>query len=479
MPYVSESKSSPNRVFDVRFQGTNNYLSLPDGAQKSQIGFRSGPLSPAEEEGISPRPVAGNIMALLHHYDGVAETNRDVVARARAARYWPVHDRDYTVTRFNPKGFSGAVKWYGITDESTFQGAFGITGLYPGWFPAKPTDAILQAKAAKMMRNSVPSEQRFDLARFIGEIKRDGPAMLRAANWHSLRNPATLWRSPLEKARDVSGDYLAWQFGVKPTGQDLGNLAAAIVAADKPIRGLINQEKVQTRTSKRETLWEDSDGGTVSSQNAQYFKWDGSTTIGRLNIKCGKLVPCSSTSGYCASIAPILRWNVMGSQRLRQFSTWEMFVPRPMELESRLDHVKAKAEEILGMTKVTEDTVWELTPWTWLSDWFIDVGGLIRYQAAVRDNQIVALANGYSLWEEYTGSVTFAGYKYTYNPLKYRLEGQRVPVTTATIRWRRHTRRSGSPYSIMPTWTGLSSQQWAILTALGIARSPEMPHIRM
>lgn len=352
----------------------------------------------------------------------------------------------------------------GSVTKFSSQGCLGVTSLLSGFMPTLPTSSVLQNTAGKMLRETRPPQLGFDLARFAGE-QREAHLLLKASNYRP------------KSRKELAGAFLNYQFGLKPTGSDLGKLAELVLRSDDPIRRLIDGEKIREKKYGTRVLLKDSNSGEniLSIYSNTFTGTDVWTGLHRTHV----VYPgYSGTSGsYTNVLHPILRWDYTRKQILRTFSTWEYYVPQPEDIRGRLSSYRKKAEMLLSSASIKESTVWELTPWTWLSDWFVDIGGLLRYQRECVDNQMVATTCGYSVWEEYEGRTHFAGYKphplmgmYPYfNTKNLRLTGVQV-----SVRWRRHTRRSGNPYSIGPTWS-LTNQQWAILTALGLARGADLP----
>jgi len=468
MPMVSESSNSPNRLFTVR-NGSTVYspLSLPDGRNRSQLGYRTNQLTKEEELAIYPSSVHGNIASLLGHYDDLYDVGMGPSSRQSPNRAWPVHDRDYTCSTYRPTGFTSSTVFSGAsTNPQTRQGAVGFTGFtYSNAFTGGvPSDSFLQNTAGKLLRGAKPSAAGLDILRFAGE-QRDAGALFRASNYLP-RNP-----------KQMAGAYLNYLFGLKPTGEDLGRLAELVMRTDKPVRLLIEGEKIRQKTKRTVTLYEKSGGyvstSIISDMGLPLYNWTNSP----FSMRGAYLVPFSG-SGFGSTLAPILNYNWTARQTLRQFATWEMFVPRPLELESRLYSYKERAQLILSAAKLKESAVWELTPWTWLSDWFVDIGGLLRYQRAIVDDQIVATQAGYSLFEEFGAQCNFSGRKYTYNPSKWAVTSDNFSGVSCSIHWRRHKRRGASPFSIGPTWS-LTNKQWAILGALGLSKGADLPNIRV
>jgi len=462
---VSESSDSPDRSFQIwNSTGSKTAIVLPNGLHRTQLGYRSRSLTLEEERGIIPSSIQGNIGSLLAHYDEVLDgPYHGPTYGKHPSRAFVVNDRDATKTTFRPSGFNATVTFsrFGVPrDPSNHQGALGMTGFTTSVIPSLPSSAVIESMAGKLMRRAKPSVAGANLARIAAE-QRDAPALFKASNYRP-RN-----------YKQVAGSYLNYLFGVKPTGSDLLRVADTVMGFDGHIRRVINAEKIIQKSRRSIVLYEADNSGFSSGKNSLDYTAYRAFNLGPLQMAGGYLIPAGGSS---AVLAPQFNYSYTVSQRLTQFSTWEFFIPKPDEIHSRLDTYKKRAERVLSSARITEGDVYELAPWTWLADWFVDIGGLLQYQRDVVDNQIVASANGYSVWEEFTGICSYSGRRYDatgVSPAYQVLKDTFIPFH-ASIQWRRHKRRGATPYSIGPTWN-FSTQQWAILGALGLSRGPGLP----
>lgn len=470
MPMVSEASASPNRTFRARKNSVLTTVTRRNGTHRSQLGYRSGPLSKEEVASLETKSRMGNTFSLIKTNELLSEDPHGPSAKFNSTRSWPEHDRDYTETIYRPTGFSYSCEYSLLYAGTTYkypysvEGSIGVDRLLTGFMPSLPGTSTLSAMAGQMLRESRPPERGFDLARFAGE-QREAHLLFRASNYRP------------KNIGEASGAYINYVFGLKPTGSDLGKLAELVLRSDMPIRNLLGAEKIREKKYRTKTLLSDGGSGETRVVNGG-TPADYEIQMGSMMTKFSYLIPISGSVTDGNMLIPVLRYSYTRQQTLRTHATWEYFIPQPADIQTRLDFYKEKSRALLSSAKLTEATVYELTPWTWLADWFVDFGGLLRYQRAVVDNQIVAVSSGYSLWEEYTGIVKYAErqvspYATGINPNQKPTKDNFTPVTTS-IRWRRHYRRGGNPYSISPTWS-LTNQQWGILGALGMARLAGVP----
>lgn len=121
-----------------------------------------------------------------------------------------------------------------------------------------------------------------------------------------------------------------------------------------------------------------------------------------------------------------------------------------------------EADKLLGIS-LTPETLWELAPWSWAVDWFtntgnaisvlsdyINYGPVLRYAYAMETTTSQKVLNAQGFVDR---RGTIHNYNYTYN--------RQVKV-----------REPASPFTFRNVNGSLSSQQLAIVAALGISNAP-------
>ena len=449
MPIVSESRSAPTtNVPLVRYTGDPYVGVIPVGETKSQTGFRSGPLSKEQHDGIdgSRSNTWGDSLRVIQGLE--YEYNSRPTRQASI-----VNQRDYEEKQSKMSVFdwrtstprSGGGSPY--EDEGT--SALGLQAFIPSNWGSVGLNT-LNNEAAGMMRRSIPTAPAFNLVRALGEL-RDFPRALHPGNYV----PRT--------GSEVAGAYLNMVFGLQPTASDLVKAANAVVDSDKHIREFLHSERQQLRRSQSHVR--DEYHGTDTPWNPSGT----STSSGSISIDSmdwGKLTMYAPPSGRDIFGLRGSPWSVMAEVHaiatLRQFATWEFFIPRPTGFPGRLDSYRRQAEQVVG-SGLSASTVYDLTPWTWLGNWFADVGGLLRYQESVASNSVVASRSG---WVYEIKSKVNTWLVNSNFPVSGR-ELSGYPMFSCTAK--KQTRRAGGPYGILQPWS-LSSGQTAILSALAIGR---------
>lgn len=122
-----------------------------------------------------------------------------------------------------------------------------------------------------------------------------------------------------------------------------------------------------------------------------------------------------------------------------------------------------RAIDLLGL-EITPEVLWELTPWSWLVDWFSNMGTVIGNLTNLGlSNTILNYAYSTARWKsrssvEYTPQKVYSHDEITGKFLYSYTHDYKVRI-------------GASPFGFDVALDSLSAGQWAILAALGLARS--------
>lgn len=448
MPYVHESAPAPHIWCKHGYAGEYESL-IPHGRSRTQYGYRSGRKAPQVVNAIdsgrndtwatSKRIIRGLEYEYATRFDrqGFVVNNRDFVSHGHIAA-----SADYTCSVRDRGAASDRLI------SSVMAVSAGVTGSSAiDYFPSR--DWAL-SNASQMLRNSVPTAPAMDLLRSIGELK-DAKLMFRLSNYR----PSSV--------KEGGSAYLNQVFGVIPTLQDFQKLCESVLASDRIVRQILRNEDRQVRRTRTRSYKEGSFQGSFSlptgATTHSLVLRDKGNAFGGITLY-GPVHAYKPASSWVTPVGVFYRvdWKTV----VRSFATFEYFVPRPTGIASRFEDYVLKAKYALGL-ELQPSTVYDLTAWTWLVNWAADISGLIRYQQAVADNQVVMNRSGFVREMVTTLSLGI----YTRYP-----ETSRVlhsSWTNGEASARRQIREPGGPYSLLQPWE-LSASQAAILTALGLSR---------
>ena len=270
-----------------------------------------------------------------------------------------------------------------------------------------------------------PASPHASFAVFLGELMRDGvPSLLAEFNI----------KSQLEHFRAQGRNYLNVEFGWKPFISDLRKVA---VALNRQAAILEDLRRNSGKPMRRRYEFPVVSTSTSYQMGANAFPWPYLTVYHWQQDGCEVRATNTKRTWF--------------SGEFRYY-----YPPVNAALVERLLHY---SRTILGVD-VTPGTLWDLTPWTWLADWFANTGDVLANISAISQDNL-AMRYGY-LMQEATQEVTttHTGVKTWYGSLPSTITGKRLIS--------HKTRIGASPYGFGTTWTEFSPRQIAILAAIGI-----------
>jgi hypothetical protein len=273
-------------------------------------------------------------------------------------------------------------------------------------------------------------------------------------------NPATQTGTGLGELRDVNGvpsipglsalkervsilraagrEYLNVEFGWKPLESDVRNAALEVKRSVKLLR---QYEKSRGQQVRRRFSFDPINTVTTTDMGASHAA-----------------VPPVSTAFFDTYFGRLSLEQTFKQQVW--FSGCFTYYVSPGMNPSKLGAYEAAADRLLG-SRLTPELIWNLTPWTWLSDWFVDIGDVVNgIQALVLDGSV--------MWYGYVMASQYRENMYTLSGVKPKGEN---PMTLSQ-RFIAETkqRQKATPFGFGLDPSGFSGKQWAILAALGISR---------
>lgn len=280
-----------------------------------------------------------------------------------------------------------------------------------------------------------PGRPSASLAQFIAEL-RDLPRMLRTTAkffsdlWRSMGGSRTSF-SP----KSVADHWLNTQFGWLPFISDLKKMYKTYKSLDTILSQLIRDNNRWIRRR-----------GTVKKDES-YEIWRSQSTTAHFPILTTYLYQPGGTGSHQI-------WQ-RKSQNIWFEGSFKYYIPKIGSVTWRESAIR----QIYGL-EITPSLVWELIPWSWLVDWFTNVGDVISNLCV--PGPVENLVSNYAY--------VMGDTQWTYDvDSTLRLSGG--PYTDRwSIPLRRKHRCKASPFGFGLTSTDFSLRQWSILAALGISR---------
>lgn len=313
----------------------------------------------------------------------------------------------------------------------------GSQGNLSSYFPPtmESSNALLDKAGATAISRCSPTNSVADLANFLGELMKEGlPSIVGSSLWEKGT------KSLLGKA---AGEFLNVEFGWKPIVADVQKFATAVRTADAVLKQY------------------ERDAGRLVRRSYNFpVKQETTNTLIASNYK---------PSLYERSL-PLINGLPTGDlYRLREFSQRQWFsgaftygLPTgDSSPRSMLEEYARRSDKLLG-TSLTPELLWNLSPWSWVVDWFSNIGDVL-------ENVSAATVHGQVLRYGYIMEHTVVRDTYTFwqtsNPFGIKVSPQSVTFVTETKK-----RRRATPFGFGLTWEGFSPYQMAILAAVGITR---------
>lgn len=130
------------------------------------------------------------------------------------------------------------------------------------------------------------------------------------------------------------------------------------------------------------------------------------------------------------------------------------------DYDSGLNQIK-RLSTLLG-TDISPSLVWKVTPWTWLVDWFSNVGSMIEAADAAAIDGVIS-KNVFLMMRRTQQLVLKQEINFASGPIEFEF----VRNVESKQRGKAET-----PFNFGLLPTDLSAKQWSILAALGISRRP-------
>ncbi|DAD52645.1 maturation protein [ssRNA phage SRR7976299_17] len=303
---------------------------------------------------------------------------------------------------------------------------------------ASSTFGSISSYGAKAWTKFRPGESIADAAVFIGELT-DLPKMLKTtASAFSREYISRFGRRPRKYAKEAANHWLNTQFGWLPFVSDLRKFYRAWKVMDTWYNDLVIHNG---QWHKR--------GGIVkrSTSNSLVANYPDSPKIYPNHYALIGWTPTLPKGG--TSITRVAR------QKVWFEASYRYYVPEIRSVEWR-----RKAIANLFGADLTPVTVWELTPFSWLVDWFTNIGDIIN--SSSNTGLFANLATKYAYLMGTTDEVVNVT---TFFPIAGTLHRAEWDISLT-----RKVRKLGGHFGFDLADSGLTARQWSILGALGITR---------
>jgi hypothetical protein len=307
-------------------------------------------------------------------------------------------------------------------------------------------------------KRTAPQIRKANLAQFLFEF-REVPRMLKqtAKLFRDAYRPfETLKRGkkdPLRMSKEASGQFLGFQFGWLPFVRDLQDLNKVWHNSEKYIAQITRDNDRWIRRSRIITTTEEST--RINRQLNVSGCWPSANF--RILDLCQEMTLDGGAKAKVFS-------EVWKDEILKVWAEGSFRYYRPM-FDDRLKYYPSTWQHINRLlavygAEINPAVVYKVTPWTWLIDWFTNVGDVIDADVRIAEDGVVSNYL-YCMHRRVVEIVQKSYFNFYSGPI--------------CVEWRRkidskQRASASSPYGFGLTWEQLSPKQLTILSALGIAK---------
>lgn len=292
------------------------------------------------------------------------------------------------------------------------------------------SDADLDALGTTAISRVAPTNPHASAYTMLGELRRDGlPAITGVDAFRKRGAPSS-----------IGGEYLNYEFGIKPLLSDITKLRDAMVNSRKIIdqyrrdagRLVRRRYDFPSEVTSTTGLWSNTSQGLDPVLDAYFWR----STAGRTEITT-RTVKKVWFSGAFTYRLPDLDGPIGSAAR-----------------------TIAEANHLLGIIP-TPQGLWNLVPWTWAADWYTNIGDVVNNVSMYLTDGLL-LRYGYVMEQ----TVTTTDLVHSGSVLN---DGSAVH-SQARFVYTRKVRRRATPFGFGLKDEEFTPRQWAIIAALGLSQ---------
>jgi len=385
---------------------------------------------------------------------------QEIYARSIRSKYDTGHEMSLTKTTHKtnvPRQLVLPYRYWanGTLQAGAFSGDFYMNPAIFGGTTVVPYPSIpavnLDGYGSKAIAATIPTSPAASLASFTGEFARDGVPEI-------IGSIAGLSRGFKDLARNSGKEFLNLQFGWVPFLSDITKLLESVINSRKIIDQFLrdSDQWVRRRYDFPSTRTTTQIGSTKQSGQPFYLNGTGgpysSIFAENYDQPTSALVPVTRLTTVTRTV----------SERYWFSGAYSYHVSSTEDFIGKLRTYEQLANKLLG-TRITPETLWELAPWSWLTDWWVDISSFTGNAVAFESDRLV-LRYGY-LMRTYKVSIT----QTVHQPNFQFWKPAELSTTWSTTRKERFR---STPYGFGLNPSSFSTRRWAVLGSLGMTKGP-------
>jgi len=341
-----------------------------------------------------------------------------------------------------PQVFTGDLAFRGLTRLVSIPQPISKYFTSNGNFVFPTVPDVSPTYGTKLVASANPTKANASLMTAILELRDGIPKFPGLSLGHVLDKK--------ELARAGSDEFLNYVFGIVPAVGDIKKLLKSIVNFNKIVTQYAKDSDniVRRRKSLPAITSSAEDSAAVSAQNVIWWPIDSMSNVAAYTAVTGNSVVTVNDHKF---------------DRIWFSGAFRYHLPLGSDALSNMERLGALANKLLG-SNLDAHNVWAALPWSWLIDWFANVGDIVQNSTQINQYGGV-MQYGYLMCESTYNRV------YTVNNLNFN-GGYKTELSTSLMTKRKQRLRA-TPFGFGLNPGTFSDQQWAILGALGISKGPK------
>lgn len=296
----------------------------------------------------------------------------------------------------------------------------------------------------KAFSTVAPTVSKANAAQTLAELVREGFDMPGVSLFAWLESRAHFYRS-------LGKEYLNVAFGWKPFLNDLYKILRAV----KHINEVMIQFERDSGKSVRRRL--DFPVNTLASNEVLGTGY--SVNVGDGSNLAGN-PPLWFATGK--STGKLTKWT-QSSETIWFEGAFTYYLNPGKDFLGSVQRYEQLNNQLTGL-RITPAVLWELTPWSWLIDWFVDVQSVLQTFSLRSNDGLVALYSSLMRTTVLSETYVLEGIEF--------LDGPEAPAISASRTAVRKERVMGTPFGFGIDPSGITPARLAILVALAISKGP-------
>jgi hypothetical protein len=321
--------------------------------------------------------------------------------------------------------------------DSGYRGPLWVWNASTPQYPTAPSWSVSDQNfyGAQAIRDTVPTGTSAHLLEALGQLAA-GQEIPRVIGYTLI----PLMSERINVFRKLGAEYLNYQYGWLTYIQDIKELLHAVSNANSILTQYMKDSGKVVRRSR--VYHTQSSAPVLVASGVANMQWPNNSEF--FSVPSGKYSVYDTFS---------VTYKFTGA--------YSYFVP-DLDLNT-INQYASLADHLLGL-KLTPSVLWELSPWTWLTDWMANIGSLLFNASAFSKDNLVMR------WG-YLQRHSFATRTHTLEGIQFN-GGPKLTISN-TFSIEKKERIRATPYGFGLNPATFTDRQWAILAAIGLTIGPK------